>query len=133
MEKLKFGKTETRNLLNMLQSPDTGNADIALQAIENADLTNFIGELIVLYKYSHLSQHDWEIKAPNAWAVLSPYFTDKSIMSSGRCVDVMTKNQASKESIELYLELFTVQMMGFLEQLGFPANSFNVSIELKDE
>lgn len=133
MEKLKFGKTETRNLLNMLQSPDIGNADIALQAIENADLTNFIGELIVLYKYSHLSQHDWEIKAPNAWAVLSPYFTDKSIMSSGRCVDVMTKNKASKDSIELYLELFTVQMMGFLEQLGFPANSFNVTIELKDE
>lgn len=133
MERVKFGKEETRNLLSMLSSPDEENAAIAFQAIENADLTNYVGELIVLFKYSKIAQSVWESQAPKAWMKLQNYFVDKSNMSSGRCLSVMTDCKASKESIELYFEHFVTDMIGFLEQLGYPADRFNINIELKDE
>jgi hypothetical protein len=44
----------------------------------------------------------------------------------------MTSDNASKDSIELFLENFVVDMVGFLEQLGYPADKFNINIELKE-
>ena len=133
MEKVKFGKEETKNLLNMLSSTDDENATIAFQAIENADLTNYFGELIVLFKYGKVSSESWEKQAPNAWKKISEHFIDKTAMSSGKCLSVMTDKKASKESLELFFENFVGDMMGFLEQLGYPAERFNLNIELKDE
>ena len=133
MSKVKFDKEETKNLLSMLTSSDEENATVAFQAIENADLTDYIGELIVLFKYSKISQSKWETQAPKVWLKLQKYFVDKTNMSSGRCLSIMTDNKASKESLELYLEYFVTDMMGFLEQLGYPADRFNINIELRNE
>ena len=132
MERVKFDKEETKNLLSMLTSSDEENATVAFQAIENADLTAYMGELIVLFKYSKITQAIWEKEAPKSWLKLQKYFLDKSNMSSGRCLSIMIDNKASKESIELYFEQFVTDMMGFLEQLGYPADKFNINIELKE-
>jgi len=133
MEKIKFGKDETRNLLHMLSSPDEENAVIAFKAIENADLQNYIGELVVLFKFSKLRQEQWEKEAPKAWGILQNFFTDKSIMSSSRCLSVIRESNGSKEAVELFFEFFVVDMLGFLEQLGYPSDSIEINIKLKDE
>ena len=44
----------------------------------------------------------------------------------------MTEHKASKASLELYLEYFVGDMITFLDQLGYPANKFNINIELKE-
>jgi hypothetical protein len=45
---------------------------------------------------------------------------------------MMTSNGSSKDSIELFLENFVVDMVGFLGQLGYPADKFEINIKLKD-
>jgi hypothetical protein len=53
-------------------------------------------------------------------------------MSSGKCLSIMTEKKASKESLELYFENFVGDMIGFLDQLGYPAEKFDISIKLKE-
>lgn len=138
MEKVKFDKEETKNLLSMLLSTDKENKIIAFQALENAELNNYSGELLVLYKYSKLDQDVWAKEAPKAWDILFENIGDISDTSkpipltSGKCLSIMTSNKCSKESIELYLEFFVRDMVGFLGQLGFETDKFAIDIKLKD-
>ena len=131
MAKVRLSKDETKNLLNMLSSSDAENATVAFQVLENSDLKNYFGELIVLYKYGKKDHTVWEKEAPKSWKKISEYFLDKPGMSSGKCLSVMTDKKASKESLELYFEHFVVDMIGFLDQLGYPAEKFDISIKLK--
>jgi hypothetical protein len=131
MAKVKLNKEETKNLLNMISSTDVENATVAFQVLENSDLKDYFGELIVLYKYGKKDYTVWEKEAPKSWKKISEYFLDKPGMSSGRCLSIMTDKKASKESLELYFENFVGDMIGFLDQLGYPAEKFDISIKLK--
>ena len=132
MAKVKLNKEETKNLLNMISSTDAENATVAFQVLENSDLKNYFGELIVLYKYGKKNHTVWEKEAPKSWKKISEHFIDTTAMSSGKCLSIMTEKKASKESLELYFENFMVDMIGFLDQLGYPAEKFDISIKLKE-
>ena len=133
MAKLKFDKEETKNLLNMLKSSDSENHTIAFQALENADLKDYKGELIVLYKFSKLPKDTWQTEAPKSYKVLNKAAAlGDNNLTSGKCLSLMTSNGSSKDSIELFLENFVVDMVGFLGQLGYPTEKFEIDIKLKD-
>jgi TusA-related sulfurtransferase len=132
MSKIKFDKEETKNLLNMLKSGDSENHTIAFQALQNAELKDYKGELLVLYKYAKISSSTWEKESPKAHKALSKLTGNFENLTSGKCLSIMTSENASKDSIELFLENFVVDMVGFLEQLGYPADKFNINIELKE-
>ena len=133
MAKLKFDKEETKNLLNMLKSSDSENHTIAFQALENADLKDYKGELIVLYKFSKLPKDTWQTEAPKSYKILNKAAAlGDNNLTSGKCLSLMTSNGSSKDSIELFLENFVVDMVGFLGQLGYPTEKFEIDIKLKD-
>ena len=132
MAKVKLNKEETKNLLNMISSTDTENATVAFQVLENSDLKDYFGELIVLYKYGKKDHTVWAKEAPKSWKKISEYFIDTTAMSSGKCLSIMTDKKASKESLELYFENFVGDMIGFLDQLGYPAEKFDITIKLKE-
>jgi hypothetical protein len=133
MAKLKFDKEETKNLLNMLKSSDSENHTIAFQALENADLKDYKGELLVLYKFSKLPKDTWQTEAPKSYKILNKAAAlGDNNLTSGKCLSLMTSNGSSKDSIEMFLENFVFDMVGFLDQLGYPADKFDINIKLKD-
>lgn len=133
MTKVKFNKEETKNLLNMLKSTDAENHIVAFEALKNADLTNYFGELIVFYKYAKIPASRWEEECPEAWNVIKKNVdVTAPALSSGKCLSIMTEKKASRQALELYLEFFVGDMVGFLDQLGYPADKFNINIELKE-
>jgi hypothetical protein len=133
MSKLKFDKEETKNLLNMLKSSDSENHTIAFQALENADLKDYKGELLVLYKFSKLPKDTWQTEAPKSYKILNKAAAlGDNNLTSGKCLSLMTSNGSSKDSIEMFLENFVFDMVGFLDQLGYPADKFDINIKLKD-
>jgi hypothetical protein len=133
MSKLKFDKEETKNLLNMLKSSDSENHTIAFQALENADLKDYKGELLVLYKFSKLPKDTWQTEAPKSYKILNKAAAlGDNHLTSGKCLSLMTSNGSSKDSIEMFLENFVFDMVGFLDQLGYPADKFDINIKLKD-
>jgi hypothetical protein len=132
-----FDKEETKNLLNMLRSTDLENATVAFQALETVDIEKYSGELIVLYKFGKNTMINWEKEAPKCHTylakVLNPFSTDAgNELSTGACLSAMTANNASNQSIELFMELFTDNMIGFLGQMGYPADKFEINVKLKD-
>ena len=132
-----FDKEETKNLLGMLQSTDAENSVVAFQALEGVDVKKYSGELIVLYKFGKRNMVIWEKQAPKCHKhlakLLNPFIKDNGTeLSTGTCLSAMTANGASNQSIELFMELFTDSMIGFLGQMGYPADKFEINIKLKD-
>jgi hypothetical protein len=125
-----FDKEETKNLLQMLKAGED-NAHIAFQSLENSDLSNYFGELLVLYKHSKLGSKYWEENAPECWKMLEKHVNTS--LTSGKCLSILTEMKCSKVSIELFLENFVVDMVTALEQIGYPTNKFEINISLKDE
>jgi hypothetical protein len=125
-----FNKEETKNLLQMLKAGED-NAHIAFQSLENSDLSNYFGELLVLYKHSKLGSKYWEENAPECWKMLVKHVNTS--LTSGKCLSILTEMKCSKVSIELFLENFVVDMVTALEQIGYPTNKFEINISLKDE
>ena len=133
-----FDKEETKNLLSMLRSTDDENSVVAFQALEGVDVKKYSGELIVLYKFGKNDIMIWRKEAPKCHKhlvkLLDPFAKDNgSNLSTGVCLSAMTANNASNQSIELFMELFTDSMIGFLGQMGYPADKFEINIKLKDD
>ena len=131
-----FSKEETKNLLGMLRSSDKDNAVVAFEALKGVDTEKYLGELIVLYKYGKLSIREWETACPGCEIAIrnavSKFTKEEGAeLSTGSCLSAMTEGKASNQSIELFMELFTENMIGFLGQMGYPAEKFEVSIKLK--
>jgi hypothetical protein len=128
-----FNKEETKNLLNMLRSSDKENAIIAFESLKKVDTKKYIGELIVLYKFGNVTPEDWKTNCPKCEKVLNKIlYGVHTALSSGGCLSYMIKNNASIQSIELFMELFTESMIGFLGQMGYPADKFEINIKLRD-
>jgi hypothetical protein len=132
-----FDKKETTNLLSMLRSTDDENATVAFQALEGVNVKKYSGELIVLYKFGKRNMAIWEKQAPKCHKhiakVLKPFAKDGgSELSTGSCLSAMTEGKASHQSIELFMEMFTQNMISFLGQMGYPAEKFEINIKLKD-
>ena len=132
-----FDKEETKNLLNMLRSTDVENATIAFQALEGVNKEKYLGELIVLYKFGKKTMVHWEKEAPKCHSYLKDVLNqfskqEGSELSTGTCLSAMTSNNASNQAIDLFMELFTDSMIGFLGQMGYPADKFEINVKLKD-
>lgn len=132
-----FSKEETKNLLNMLRSTDKDNATVAFEALKGVDTKKYLGELIVLFKFGKQSIKTWNDNCNNCATALrtalSPYSKEEGAeLSTGSCLSAMTSNQASHQAIELFMEYFTENMMGFLGQMGYPADKFEITVKLKE-
>lgn len=128
-----FNKEETKNLLNMLRSSDKENAILAFESLNNVDIKKYIGELILLYKFGNNSASDWETNCSKCAKQLKKVILNTdAALSTGQCMSYMTSNNASVQSIELFMEVFTENMIGFLGQMGYPADKFEINVKLKD-
>ena len=132
-----FDKEETKNLLNMLHSTDKENALVAFEALKGVDTEKYLGELIVLYKYGKIPIKEWEIACPSCEIAIrnavSKFSKEEGAeISTGSCLSAMTEGKASHQSIELFMEMFTQNMISFLGQMGYPAEKFEINIKLKD-
>lgn len=131
MEKMIFDKEETRNLLNMLKSTDKENHVVALQALQNVDIDKYIGELLVMYKYSGIPKSNWSEAGKKVYDKLKK-ITGEGNLTSPRTLSLITEHKGSKTSIELFMEYFVRDMTSMLEQIGYPTSSFEINITLKD-
>jgi hypothetical protein len=131
MEKMIFDKEETKNLLNMLKSTDKENHVVALQALQNVDVDKYIGELLVMYKYSGIQKSNWSEAGKKVYDKLKK-ITGEGNLTSPRTLSLITEHKGSKTSIELFMEYFVRDMTSMLEQIGYPTSSFEINITLKD-
>ena len=126
-----FGKEETRNLINMLKSSDADNHIMAFESLKNVKFNNYIGEILVIYKYTGHNLAYWQDNCAPVYKKLLKLLPEKPLTSPAT-LSLITAHNGSKTSIELFMEYFVRNMTKMLEQIGYPTDSFEINITLKD-
>ena len=133
MAKMIFDKEETKNLLMMLQSEDADNHLIAFESLKNVDFEKYIGELLVLYKFSGHTMDNWRVNCNKIAMRLQNTFVSEVPLSSPKTLSLITKHKGSKASVELFMEFFIRDMSRMLESIGYPTDKFEIDIKFKDD
>jgi hypothetical protein len=131
MEKVKFEKEEVLNLMSMFKSTDQSNAELAFQIVENSFSKESEGEVILLYKYSGRTAGEWEKHAPKVYNFVKEHLQGNNNLSAPRTLTIMSNIKASNSSVELFMEVFTNELKGYMQQLGFETEKFELTIKLK--
>lgn len=130
---MKLNKSEVENLLNMLTSEDKDNAYVAFQAIEAFEFKkNEIGYLIYLYKFGKPDQVAWQENAPKSFKRLSKFFNMDEPLTYGKALKVMIENKSKSSILETFLERHVKQLVSMLDGMGYPVNSLDINIKLKE-
>jgi hypothetical protein len=132
---MEIDKTEVKAILKMLQSEDKENAIVGFEILKQINQKKYLGELIILYKYGKCDSAIWSDLYPKGFKILyktmpmvsKPSFL--SILSSQECITKMVELNTSKQSKELFMELFSKQTEQNFIDLGYPP--IEVSINLK--
>ena len=126
-----FNKEETKNLITMLQSEDSENHTIAFESLKNVKFDDYVGEILVMYKYSAHKIEYWQEHCLPVYKKLIKIIPDRTL-SSPATLSLITENKGSKTSVELFMEYFVKDMTKMLEQIGYPTDSFEVNIKIKE-
>jgi len=130
-----LNKQEIKNILSMLLSQDKENAIIAFSCLNNYASKKHLGELLVLYQFSRTSAEEWEKECKKVFKLLKNVLKLDSKdyrLPSSTVFSALTSNKCSKESIELYLELFTNQLSNNLYNMGYPTDKLEINVKIKD-
>lgn len=132
-------KDEVKNLIGMLKSPDYENKILAYKVIDNLDFEKSIGELMLMYRLGDYSLENWEQHSKLAHDFIMDkienYNGDGSttMISTGEMLSLMLINNASKDSIDLFLKFFTEEMTKTLKSMNYPMDKIDFNIKLKQD
>jgi hypothetical protein len=127
-----FSKEETRNLMNMLNSPDSENHTIAFEALNNTDVKEYMGELIVLYKFSKAPKQEWGKQCVKVYKAINKLHKEGETLTGPKTLALLLQQKSSNNSIELFMEFFIRDMTNVLGSVGYPIEKFDIDIKLKD-
>lgn len=128
-----FNKEETKNLIMMLKSEDADNHIIAFETLKNVDIKKYIGELLVLYKFGgHKGQYWLKHCKKIGDQLISLIGENPYALTSPKTLSLITEHGGSATSVELFIEFFVRDMTKMLGSIGYPINTFEINIKLKD-
>lgn len=132
-----LSKDEVKNLVNMMRSPDEENKYLVYKVLEDLDLEKNLGEVLVIFRYGNYKLEEWENKCKKVHGFIVQKLYDyngewDSKPTTSDLLSLLTKNNASKDSIELFLEYFMMNLGRMLDNMGYPTDQFELTIKLKD-
>lgn len=132
---MNFSKTEIKNILDMLLSQDKENSIIAFSCINNFSTKKHLGELLVLYQFGRTPGLIWEENCKKGFKYIKkvlPFKCSDYRLPSSKVFNELVNNDCSKESVELYLELFTNDFSNHLYGMGYPTDKLDIQIKIKE-
>ena len=132
---MNFSKIEIRNILDMLLSQDKENSIIAFSCINNFSTKKHLGELLVLYQFGRTPGLIWEENCKKGFKYIKkvlPFKCSDYRLPSSKVFNELVNNDCSKESVELYLELFTNDFSNHLYGMGYPTDKLDIQIKIKE-
>jgi len=132
-----LSKKEVKNLVSMMKSPDKENHYLVYKVLEDLDLEANLGEVLVIFRYGNYRLDEWEKDCKKVYDFMINKLHDynggwDSKPTTSDILSVLTKNNASKDSIELFLEYFMMNLGRMLDNMGYPTDKFELTIKLKD-
>lgn len=119
----------------MLLSQDKENSIIAFSCINNFSTKKHLGELLVLYQFGRTPGLIWEENCKKGFKYIKkvlPFKSSDYRLPSSNVFNELVNNDCSKESVELYLELFTNDFSNHLYGMGYPTDKLDIQIKIKE-
>jgi hypothetical protein len=132
-----LSRKEVKNLVSMMKSPDKENNYLVYKVLEDLDLEANFGEILVIFRYGNYRLEEWEQHCKKVYDLIVNKLHDynggwDSKPTTSDILSLLTKNNASKDSIELFLEYFMINLGRMLDNMGYPTDKFELTIKLKD-
>jgi hypothetical protein len=132
-----LSRGEVKNLVNMMKSSDKENRYLVYKVLEDLDLEANLGEVLVIFRYGNYRLDEWEHHCKNVYDFIINKLHDynggwDSKPTTSDILLLLTKNNVSKDSIELFLEYFMMNLGRMLDNMGYPTDKFELTIKLKD-
>lgn len=120
-----------RNLMSMLNSPDSDNKYIAIESIKQLDLTNSADFVLLLYNFAEMAPLEWE-NVPNVMEILQ-FHNVWTTKSSVECIKRLREKElcTSNEAFTLFCELESVKLREQLKVWGYPVEFIDIEIKFK--
>ena len=129
-----LNKEETLNLLEMLSSEDKDNSFIALKSINELNITDSLGYIILLFKFSKASTNDWKNECPLLWNMfINQHIVDEETMqmpTASKILRTMIAQDVKLEVIAMFLELHNKSLVDTLNAWGYNTDLLDVKIKL---
>lgn len=120
-------ESEHKRLLNMLNSPDTENAVVALQCIENMNFDDKIVMIMCLYKTSECSPKMWIDHANKTYNKISHYHLSTMATITYRDIlNALKGKTVVQEQIDVFLESVNNSLIASF-------NQYQINITPNDE
>ena len=135
-DKVTLDKEKSRNLMKMLTSSDQDNRLVALKAMNECNIEESLGFLLVLYKFGGLGSKRWESEAPNVWEKFESISLVDKIKGMPTATNILNKMimiSAPTEAITSFLEFHSEDLIDTLRQWGYPMELMDVQITLKEK
>ena len=132
-----LSRKEVKNLVSMMKSSDKENHYLVYKVLEDLDLEANLGEVLVIFRYGNFRLDEWEDDCIKVYDFIINKLHDynggwDSKPTTSDILSLLTKNNASKDSIELFLEYFMMNLGRMLDNMGYPTDKFELTIKLKD-
>jgi hypothetical protein len=120
-----------------MKSSDKENHYLVYKVLEDLDLETNLGEVLVIFRYGNYRLDEWEEDCAKVYDFIINKLHDynsgwDSKPTTSDILSLLTKNNASKDSIELFLEYFMMNLGRMLDNMGYPTDKFELTIKLKD-
>jgi RNA-binding protein YhbY len=136
MEDIIINRKDSDNLLKMLRSDDQDNNYIALKIIEQSNIKESIGFILILFKFGEVSNEDWEEHCPNCWIeFIKIGLVDPAEMhlSTSKVLKILIFQAATIEQVTLFIELHTDLLLDTLDSWGYPIGNLDINVTLKKD
>lgn len=136
MDNVVLDKDGVKNLFNMIKSSDGDNKYIALKSIDESNINESLGFILVLFKFGGATSSEWEEHCPNCWK----RFNDMALIdekvktaSSSKIMRALIAEACDMEHVTMFIEQHSVQLMDTLNAWGYPTDLLEVNITLKED
>lgn len=136
MKKEIITRKECNRLFTIINSSDGENEYIALKLINESDIIESLGFIILLYKFSKIDNLTWEYDCPNVWKKLNEIQLineDEEIVTptSSEVLKTMIAYDCDIDAIAEFLVLHSETLVKTLKVWGYPTELLNINITLK--
>jgi len=123
-----------KSIANALNSKDEENHVVGLTTIENIDFKKNLVKILLLKKTCDVSPESWKKHAPKTFAKLKKIGTDPTVVETYKSLlSILVKNNASKDDIQFFLDIFSDHIFKSIKGLGFDfIDDTEITIKLKD-
>lgn len=135
MENVVLDKESANNLFAMLKSSDGDNKYIALKSIDQSNIEESLGFILVLFKFGRATSSEWETYSPNCWKKFNEMaLVDEKVttVTASKIMRALIAEACDMDHVAMFIERHSTELLDTLQAWGYPTELLEINVTLKE-